>query len=85
MGEASGFPTRDKSKMQTSDSHVREFRCKTAAKDAGLAGDADSRTDGGTDERQRACQTVPTPFFEFSNLFAFEYLLYGLLKYLTHY
>ena len=57
---AIGFPTRDKRKMQRSDSHVREFRCKTVAKDAGSAGDADSRTDGSTDERQRACQTVPT-------------------------
>jgi hypothetical protein len=38
---------------------VRELRCKTTAEDAGLAGDADSRADGGTDERQRACEAAP--------------------------
>jgi len=44
-GEASGFPTRDRRKIQRSDSHVRELRCKTAAEDAELAGYADSRTE----------------------------------------
>lgn len=38
---------------------VRDLRCKTTAEDAGLAGDADSRADGGTDERQRACEAAP--------------------------
>ena len=42
-GESSGFPTRDRRKIQRSDSHVRELRFKTAAEDAGLAGYADSR------------------------------------------